>query len=530
MTQKIIQFKVVLNVILISIYATIALSMTTTQTVKVPRYGIFERTLDWDSKSYTNPWEQVQVTMMLTSPTGKRVTIGGFYYGGNTWKARFAPAELGRWSWQAVLTDSKKNSRANGSFTVVESNSPGFVRQNPNNKFRWVFDNGTPYHPIGFGDCVFDRGGGIKMGMDGNAKLNFVSLDTYFGGYGNGTFNLFRWSVGNCAFDLKDSISTTGNIYNVANGLLGDILIQKIRQTGMRCLFSPFNQGGANDASNEVRAQNKKYIKYCINRYGAYVDFWDLVNEGTNSDEFLNDIAAYIKANDPYHHPITTSFADYIPPIVVHDLTGTDFTSPHIYDYSYVETEFLADTKILSVTNKFRSYNKPIIVGEWGNEDGNYAPQSALRMRLRNWAAFFGEVSLIYWNTSWDKISPRNIYLGAEERGYVKVLQDFTKAVDAKARMVNIETNKPNSLRGYALSSEAGFFAYLHAFTNHQSQTSGITVNVNLQIAGTATWIDPATGRILAATRVSAGRQTLTAPPFLIDVALKVSDSRSAKK
>ncbi|MDQ3179702.1 MAG: glycoside hydrolase family 5 protein, partial [Acidobacteriota bacterium] len=259
-------------------------------------------------------------------------------------------------------------------------------------------------------------------------------------------------------------------------------------------------------------------------------DFWDLVNEGTNSDEFLNDIAAFIKANDPYRHPITTSFADYIAPIVVHDLPATDFTSPHIYDYSYVETEFLADTKILSVTDKFRSYNKPIIVGEWGNEDGNYAPKSALRMRLRNWAAFFGEVSLIYWNTSWDKVSPRNIYLGVEERGYVKVLQGFTKAIDANARMVNIEVNKPASVRGYALSSPTGFFAYLHAFTNHQSQTSDTTVNVNLQKPGTATWIEPASGRILATKRVPAGRQTLTVPPFLIDIALKVTDSRSAEK
>jgi len=122
------------------------------------------------------------------------------------------------------------------------------------------------------------------------------------------------------------------------------------------------------------------------------------------------------------------------------------------------------------------------------------------------------------------------MYLGVEERGYVKVLQDFTKAVDADASMINIEVNKPSSVRGFALNSRSGFFAYLHAFTNHQSKTTDITVNVNLQKSGTATWIEPATGRILVADKVSAGRQTLTVPPFLIDVALKVSDSRSAVK
>ncbi len=108
-------------------------------------------------------------------------------------------------------------------------------------------------------------------------------------------------------------------------------------------------------------------------------------------------------------------------------------------------------------------------------------------------------------------------------------MQDFTKTVPADARIVAIQVNQPALVRGYALNAPDGYFAYLHNFTNHTSATGGITVTVVLTRTGTATWIEPSTGRILGSTRVSAGRQTLTVPPFLIDAALKVSSSPSAK-
>jgi hypothetical protein len=52
---------------------------------------------------------------------------------------------------------------------------------------------------------------------------------------------------------------------------------------------------------------------------------------------------------------------------------------------------------------------------------------------------------------------------------------------------------------------------------------TGARVVVDPARAGNATWIDPATGRTLASSRVRAGRQTLRVPPFTTDVALKVA-------
>src|ERR1700726_2731281 len=40
----------------------------------------------------------VEVKGEFTGPDGTRITVPGFYAGGNTWKIRFSPTKPGRWS------------------------------------------------------------------------------------------------------------------------------------------------------------------------------------------------------------------------------------------------------------------------------------------------------------------------------------------------------------------------------------------------------------------------------------------------
>ena len=147
-------------------------------------------------------------------------------------------------------------------------------------------------------------------------------------------------------------------------------------------------------------------------------------------------------------------------------------------------------------------------------------------MRLRAWTAFFGEGSLIFWNTSSTKdyrAASGNIYLGPEERGYLRVLQNFTSGFDARARIAPVVLSPTGALRGYALSGPSQYAAYLHAFRDHQSATNGASLTINISRPGTATWISPATGKVLS--RMVLGRPgawTLRVPSFVTDVALKI--------
>ena len=84
-----------------------------------------------------------------------------------------------------------------------------------------------------------------------------------------------------------------------------------------------------------------------------------------------------------------------------------------------------------------------MVFSEQGNSVSDWDDRSALRMRLRSWTAFFQEGIIIFWNVSDTKdyrksYGSANIYLGEEERSFIKVLQDFTTEVDADVKIFNL--------------------------------------------------------------------------------------------
>jgi hypothetical protein len=97
----------------------------------ISRYSVFERTFRRASSGYSNPWEQVNLTVTFTSPRGRRTRIGGFYAGPDTWKVRFSPAQTGRWSWVATLADATHTQTTRGTLIVVGGKGHGFVRRSP---------------------------------------------------------------------------------------------------------------------------------------------------------------------------------------------------------------------------------------------------------------------------------------------------------------------------------------------------------------------------------------------------------------
>lgn len=495
------------------------------QPTSIPRFGIFEQSFS-KSGNYANPWEQVRVSMTLTAPSGQRTTVGGFYYASTLWKARYSPSELGTWSWQATIGDSASSAQSSGVFSVVASEAAGFVRSNPNNHFRWIFDDGTPYSPLGIGDCVLasgSRGPLDSWGLDGGFRPpdpgqgRLVDIDTYLAAYRAAGVNLFRWSVDNCAFGLQQSIQPSGNLYLPENGVYGDQLVAKLRQYGFRTYMVLFNAPPF--ASNPSPAQLdaiKRYVKYVVDRYGASVDFWELMNESSVSDSWYAAIIPYLRSIDPYRHPISTS--DERP-----NVAGIEIDSPHWYGR---ENEFVSDQDTWNRFQSWKASGKPVIVGEQGNQVQNWDARSGVRLRLRSWTAFFAEGTLIFWNTSFAKdyvnAAAANVYLGPEERGYLKVLQDFTRGFDSRAAIAALPVDVAGRVRGYALSGPAMYAAYLHAYTEHVTPTAGISVTVTPQVAGLASWTEPSTGRVLATQQLPAGRQTIVVPTFTTDIALKI--------
>lgn len=336
--------------------------------------------------------------------------------------------------------------------------------------------------------------------------------------------NIFRWSVDNNCFSLYEKIDPTGNVYLEREGIWGDELAATLRKHGFRIymVFFGFNPPYPDEAEDQAKMDAiKRYVKYVADRYGAYVDFWELMNEFPGSrdkidDDWYKQVASYLGSVDPYKHPISTNWERP-------DIAEIDICSPHWYER---ENEFDSDFLTWCKFEDWKRAGKPVIVGEQGNQHANWDERSGIRMRIRTWTTFFVEGALIFWNTTFAKDyrndCAANVYLGPEERGYLKVLNEFTRDFDPRAVVAKVEVSPKTKVRAYALGGPEAYAVYLCNYVDHTNPTGGAEVKIEPKFAGTATWIEPATGRVLKTEKLPSGSQTVKAPDFLIDAALKV--------
>jgi hypothetical protein len=300
---------------------------STVNTRTLPLYDVLEISFQHEGQ-YTNPFFDVAVDVRFTAPSGKQINIGGFHYGSSTgpeirvsprpdghggasrraeyhfakqdlWKARFAPCETGRWVYAYVFTNTHGGvAKGRGAFDCVKGRAPlhGFVRANPGNPYRWVFDDGTPYFPIGLQECVNDTAGAgsvlAAQSLEGPFRLdrkgrpnpppgalfqpgpamNPVNGDVYFRQYARAGFNLFRFSQQNCSLPLYTDLDR----YLVQQGVMVDELLQCARKYRFRIFYGlfgyqqVFNDRPENSAGME---KLKRFVKYSVDRWGAYVDF-----------------------------------------------------------------------------------------------------------------------------------------------------------------------------------------------------------------------------------------------------------------
>jgi len=544
----------------------------------VPPYEVFELTFQHDGQ-YANPFFDVTVDVTFTSPSGKRVQVGGFHYGSaeppqvrvqnpgerqqveyvftkaDLWKARFAPAELGKWRYAYTFSNaSGERATGEGTFECVPGRvrNHGFVRQDPSNPFRFVFDDGTPYYPIGlqegWGDWVANGSFLDTAAMEGPFRTEFhgkprtdvlpagamfqpgpsngpQNADVNLRHFARAGFNLYRFSQANNTPSLFADLDH----YRVQEAAMTDELLRYFRKYGFRIFYGIFGYEKVfnEDAGNaEAMEKVKRFIKYSVHRWGAYVDVWEFLNEQDASDEWYATMAPYLRSIDPYQHPITTSWERP-------QLPGIEVNAPHWY--AGIENELSCDQETAGNAENWKRSGKPVVVGEMGNwtdpnkpkgpgVGGVWDPGSSRRMRIRNWTAFFSEISFIFWNTSYAKDGHfMNIWLGPQERQYVRAGQDFAYALGAGVKPLPVRAFAPEAVRAYGLASSERAGVYLHHYANHDQPAEGIGVTLHVLRAARAYWYRPEDGAILGTMEAPAGEQTFTAPPFVVDLALLIT-------
>lgn len=91
------------------------------QPAAVERWDTYE--LAWQGGTYANPFRDVRLTATFRHESGRSVTVNGFYDGGATWRVRFMPLDLGRWSYRTVSKEPALNGKT-GEIVCVKPAKP----------------------------------------------------------------------------------------------------------------------------------------------------------------------------------------------------------------------------------------------------------------------------------------------------------------------------------------------------------------------------------------------------------------------
>lgn len=496
---------------------------------------IFEITLHSKS-TFTNPWSEADLSAIFTGPSGRNISVNGFYYDGADWKIRFNPPEKGWWNYKLNWTDHGVISIKEGSLFSRTDTLNSYLRVDALNPRRLTVDHKTIFNGVGIEESMLDyNGNGTPLDdwstgssdqyiATGSAGVTFnfrsnkpVTLTDYLNTYGpkGAGFNIYRYSILNNTEALYRSLETPIT-YSVQQGKTADELLTQLKANDIHIWFTFFNfDVPLKDTSSPTeRALLTEYIKYVVARYGAYVDIWELVNEANLPVKLKSFLIEAIHKEDYESRLISTSFEDPKNP-------GIDIISPHWYESENLSQ---SDIKTADYIDKFKAYSKPVVFGEQGNAVVNWDPGSATRMRVRLWTAFFRQGILIFWNMSvkknYTQVPPyyANIYLGEEERTYVRNLQNFSAALPLDAKPINFNINNPG-VRDYGISDKTETAGYFFHFAGPGTPTS-FRLNLGNAAKGELLWYDPKTGSVIRKD-VCGAECAVVSPVFTTDVAFR---------
>lgn len=404
--------------------------------------------------AYTNAYDydDILITGIFTAPSGKKDTVEGFYFenfilntgtgnitptGNNSFRIRYAPSELGNYSYKVTCKNLIGNTESvSYNFQSGPSEKKGFIKKNASNYLN--FDNGEQYIPIG-----------QNLAWQQNNK--YLNFKTWTDKLADNKANFIRlWQ---CHWGL--GIEWTGTPYNglkrysAVNSFYTDQLLEECRTKDifmMLCInhhgmvstsvnpewsTSPYNAANGGPCANtwdyftNTTAKNlhKNRLRYILARWGysRNIMSWELFNEVEWTDNFNTyktqikdwhkEMAQYIKSKDPFRHLVTTSYAYDNQDAATWNLPEMDFTQTHYYNGSANVETILVD----GLRSYLAQFSKPTFTGEFGvnTSQSNLSSADPNGIHIHNslWATLFGGgigAGASWW---WDSyIDPRNLY------------------------------------------------------------------------------------------------------------------------
>lgn len=321
----------------------------------------FEGPSSSETASAPNPFLDYRLQCLFTGPSGQKLEVPGFYDGdgsggtsGNVWKCRLAPDEPGTWRYTAsfrsgsqvaVSTSASDGSPASfdgdsGEFAVAESDKAGADFRAPGNGFllnegghylvfagngkAWLkggpdipenflgytgFDN-TPNAGHDFDSHVSDWRSGDPDWGGGKGRGIIGALNAIADAGGNSIYFL-PMNVGGDGDDTFPTVSASDKThYDTSKLAQWETFFTHADRRGVFLHFQLAETESGNESYHDggsLGVQRRLYYRELIARFGHHLGLeWDLGEENDYGTAKHEAFADYIRAVDPYGHPVTT--------------------------------------------------------------------------------------------------------------------------------------------------------------------------------------------------------------------------------
>ncbi|RPI19438.1 MAG: DUF4038 domain-containing protein [Acidobacteria bacterium] len=245
-------------------------------------------------KSYSEPlYEVASLTTIFQSPSGRTKKIQAFWDGADTWKVRFAPDEVGLWTYRTECSDQQNTGLhgQTGSFTVTAATSPlAFYSKGtltrPPGRYHLAHADGTPF--FWFADTAWN--GALKAT---DAEWDLYLKDRVQKGFNAIQVVLTQWRGADSDADGRAAFEGAGRIrVNPQFFQRLDRKIDRINDHGLVAALVllwalPVSQGRHLSPGYFLPEPEAILLaRYMVARYGGNQVVWFLGGDGKYIDEY----------------------------------------------------------------------------------------------------------------------------------------------------------------------------------------------------------------------------------------------------
>lgn len=470
---------------------------------RVGKYKVFDLPIV-ASISAANKYTDVTLKGIFRGPT-QTIEIEGFWDGGNVWRVRMAPTEVGTWTY--TITSPYAALQTSGSFECVESDSKGFLRKNPDHPYTFMYDDGTPWMWKGETSwrattSVIPYEGRWKPYIDLRAEQGYNAVQHILVSYING--DAFWKNEGGYVFDL----TTSGKNYDKLNPDYFKWVDVRYEYALSKGIVPVILFTWAQEFAKFTTAQFDRYAKYLVARYAAYNVIWVLSGEydevyvdfGMTPDIWEHHGNVVYNA-DPYKHPITLHPTGRSSS---REFGSRPWMGLVMQQGPYWHRDIIRD----------RVYQKPVVNGEYAYA-GWHADED---VRIGAWECMTagGFITAGFFNTfapdkgGWDMESY------AQQQNEVKWALAFMESTKWWAMNPHDELVS----NGYCLAIPGEEYVVY--------SRSGGAVTINLSHATEdlmVEWLNPRTGQYSSRSTVAPASSVTLSPPFTGDWVLHIGTS-----